>query len=55
MRLKIPTQVKLLSLSFLFTLFGYASIQQYITTYFSENNLINIRFNSLILIYKSFC
>lgn len=54
MKLPIPKEVKLLTLSFLLIFLGFNGVQQFITTFFSNINLINIGFQSLILIYLFF-
>ena len=54
MGLSISKDVKLLSLSFLFIFLGFNGVQQYLTTFFSNNGAINLGFQSLILIYLFF-
>lgn len=50
----IPKEVKLLSLSFLFIFFGYNSVQNFITPFFSESGITNVGFQILILIFLFF-
>ncbi len=54
MKFKIVKEIKILTIGFLFILLGYASIQQYTTTFFSEHGLTNLGFEALILVYLSF-
>ena len=51
---EISREVKLLSLSFAFILFGFGAVQQYLIPFFSDNGLIEVGFYSLILIYLFF-
>ncbi len=46
--------IRLLSLGFLFIFAGYSGVQQFLTTYFRDNNLTNIGFQSLVFIYVAF-
>ena len=54
MKLSVSREVKLLSLVFLFIFFGFSGVQQYVTTFFSEAGLIDVGFQSLILVYIFF-
>lgn len=54
MTLSVSKQVKILSLAFLFIFLGFNGVQSYVTTYFSEGNLVEVGFRSLILIYLFF-
>ena len=47
----IPKEIKILSLSFFIIFFAYNGIQQFLTAYFSELNVVKVGFWSLILIY----
>jgi MFS family permease len=50
----ISKEVKILSIAFLFIFLGFNGAQQYLTAYFSEIKLLNVGFNSLVLIYLFF-
>jgi len=50
----VSREVKILSLSFLFIFFGFNGVQQYVTTFFSEAEIVEVGFRSLILIYLFF-
>ena len=54
MKISISKEVKLLSLSFLLIFLGFNGVQQYITTFFSDIEAIDLGFQSLILIYLFF-
>jgi len=54
MNIRLSSQVRLLSLAFLFIFTGFNGIQQYITTFFSQTGLPTSGFVSLILIYLFF-
>ena len=54
MRFKINKNIIILSLGFLFIFLGFASVQSYVTTFFSEQGKANVGFISLILIYLFF-
>ena len=54
MNLTVSKQVKILGFSFLFIFLGFNGVQQYITTFFSEAEMIEVGFRSLILIYLFF-
>lgn len=54
MKFSLNQEIKLLSLGFLLIFFGYIGVQQYITTFFSDIGLVNLGFQSLIIIYLSF-
>ena len=54
MKFKVDGNIIILSLSFLFIFLGFASVQSYITTFFSEQGKANVGFISLILIYLFF-
>jgi MFS family permease len=54
MKLSVSREVKLLSLSFFLIFFGFNGVQQYVTTFFSEAELVNVGFQSLILVYLFF-
>ncbi len=47
----INKNIKILSLSFLLIFFAYNGVQQFLTVYFSELNIVKVGFWSLILIY----
>ena len=49
----ISKEIKILSFSFFIIFFAYNGVQQFLTSYFSEQNAIRIGFWSLILIYSS--
>ncbi len=51
---QVSNEVKILSLAFLFIFLGFNGVQSYVTTYFSEGNLAEVGFRSLILIYLFF-
>lgn len=50
----VSRQIKILSLGFLFIFLGFNGISYYITPFFSEANMINVGFWSLILTYSFF-
>lgn len=50
----ISQQIKILSVSFLLIFFGFSSVQQFITPYYSGLGIPNVGFQSLILIYSFF-
>lgn len=50
----ISKNIRLLSLAFLFIFIGFDGVQQYLTTFFAQSNLLRVGFNSLILIYLFF-
>ena len=50
----VSKEVRILSLAFLFIFLGYNGVQQYLTVYFSDLNLFEVGFRSLILIYLFF-
>lgn len=54
MKLSIPKNIKLLSISFLLIFLGFNGTQQYVTSFFSQINFPNLGFQSLILIYVFF-
>lgn len=54
MKFSVNKEIKLLSLGFLLIFLGFNGVQQYITTFFSDIGLINLGFQSLILIYLFF-
>ncbi len=51
---KINTKILTLSLSFFFIFFGYNSVQNFITPFFSESGITNVGFQILILIFLFF-
>ncbi|MCX6764786.1 MAG: MFS transporter [Candidatus Nealsonbacteria bacterium] len=52
--MKPSKEIKILSLSFLFIFLGFAGVQQYLTSFFSEAGIAEVGFRSLILIYLFF-
>lgn len=48
------TQIKIVSLSFLLIFFGFNGVQQYVTTFFSRAGIVEVGFQSLLLIYLFF-
>ena len=54
MKISVGKDVKILSLAFLFIFLGYNSIQQYVTTFFADSGIIDLGFQSLILVYLFF-
>ncbi len=51
---KVSRDVKILSIAFLLIFFGFGSIHSYTTVFFSDMGLVNLGFESLILIYLFF-
>ena len=51
---KISKDILLLSIGFLLMFFAYASVQQYLTVFFSESGSVNFGYISLILVYLSY-
>ena len=51
MNISVNREIRILSLSFLLIFFGFNGIQQYITSFFSEAQMPELGFRSLILIY----
>lgn len=54
MAIKLNKQLLIIGISFSIIFFGFAGVQQYITTYFSEQGKVNVGFTSLIFIYLFF-
>ncbi len=54
MKINVPKDVKLLSISFLFIFLGFNGVQQYVTTYFYEAGFVDVGFRSLIIVYLFF-
>ena len=50
----ISRQTKILSVAFLLIFFGFNGVQQYVTPFFSEAEMVSVGFYSLIIIYLSF-
>lgn len=51
MKLGVNKNVALLSLAFLFIVLGFNSVQQYVTTYFTQLGAPGVGFTSLLLLY----
>jgi len=51
MERRINRNVLIISLAFLFIFFGFGGVHSFITTYFSQLNMVHVGFISLILIY----
>lgn len=54
MTTKVNKQILWLSLGFFFIFLGYNAVQQYITSFFSESDIAEVGFQSLIIIYLFF-
>jgi len=54
MKPSLPKEIKILSLAFLLIFLGFNGVQQFVTTFFSESKIIDVGFDSLILIYLFF-
>lgn len=54
MKLSVSKNINLLSIAFLLIFLGFNGAQQYVTTFFSQANLPNLGFQSLILVYLFF-
>jgi MFS family permease len=53
MKLSVSRDVRMLSLAFMFIFLGYNGVQQYVTAFFSDAGLVDLGFQSLILVYFS--